>query len=340
MSPRAVRSVLPILMLAASAMAVPAAIAAEPAEHVRRGGVDWVTNAWIAGEGGYVVEGRLAGPPRKVVLQLRAGRGWRTLDRATTARRRYAFEGTYDVYGRTAVRVRALAGSGRPAQVLGEGAFEVSTGFAPRGLAGEWAPTTTEGRVQRFDPCRPVRWRFNSGGGAGDQFQPQVQQALTEVARGSGLRFRYVGTSATVPANARSLEDDTDLVVAFAHDSEIPVLGGAAAHGAPLRTVEGRAGKRDVERITQAGVTVSIEQLTSGAWSTDEVSMQPTTVLLLMHELGHAFGLADVTTPGSEAQVMYAGGTTPWNDGQNWPRWGAGDLEGLSAVGLRAGCVR
>lgn len=338
MNPRALRSVLPILLM--SVLVAPAVAAAPPTEHARRGGVDWTTDAWIAGEGGYAVEGRLAGPPRTVVLQLRAGRGWRTLDRTASDKRRFAFEGTYDVYGRTAVRVRALAGAGRPPQVLGEGAFEVSTGFAPRGLAGEWAPTTTEGRVQRFDPCRPVRWRFNSGGGAGDQFLPQVQQALTEVSRASGLRLRYAGTSTTVPANARSLEADTDLVVAFAHDSELPTMGGAAAHGAPLRTVEGRAGRRDVERITQAGLTVNIEQLTSGAWSADQVSMQPTTILLLMHELGHAFGLADVATPGSEAQVMHAGGTTPWNDGQNWPRWGAGDLEGLSAVGLRAGCVR
>lgn len=336
---RAVRSAL-VLLLALGVAPAAGAVGEHPALE-RRGAVEWTTNAWIAGEDGYVVEGRLAGPPRKVVLQLRAGRAWRTLDRTTSAQRRFAFQGTYDVYGRTEVRVRAVRGAGRPASTLAEGAFEVSTGFAPRGVAGEWAPTTTEGRPLRFDPCRPVRWRFNSGGGAGDPYLPQVQQALAEISRASGLRLRYAGPSTTVPARADELEPGTDLVVAFAHDSELPMLAGAAAHGAPLRTVEGRAGRREVQRITQSGLTISIEQLTSGAWSSDQVSMRPTTILLLMHELGHAFGLADVTAPGSEDQVMYGGPGTPapWNDGQNWPRWGAGDLAGLSELGLRGGCV-
>lgn len=322
-----------------------AEVRAKPA----RAKVVWGATSWVAGAGGYAVSGKVhgrafKGGKRTVLLQYKIPGGWRTLNRDKVRRKKFAFAGIWDWYGTHKVRVFAPKSKKRKARTLGKNLFSVGTAWTPRGVPSEYVTFQNAGHRYGFNPCRPIRWRFNNGGGVGDAYFTQVQAAVTEVSRATGIPFVYQGASATIPLNVTALEAGTDLVVAFADEAQVPAFAGATARGGVVKVKPAwglAAGKR-VAQIEQAGVTVSNEKITSDYYDSAVSSPKPTTILVFLHELGHAMGLDHVTTPGSEVEVMYSGDgyMTPWPDGLHHPYWGAGDLAGLSAVGLGGGCVR
>lgn len=293
------------------------------------------------------VSGRLAGVPAgsKVALQRLDGRTWRTVTSVTTARSgssagRYTVRVPSSSPGRFFYRVASVptrtqrVGTSRP--------FTLAVGRGnPKSVAYFLQP------IARWDPCTPIRYRVNLEG-APKGAAADIDRAIAQVAAGSGLRFRRVGTTTIVPGSqGRDVQDTypagTDLVLAFARPgdprksrrssylqkgSDIVGVGGAF-----YRTDAVRASGRPWHQIVQGYVVLDrTKKLPSGFGAGKSTGLLGTWGQVLMHELGHVVGLDHPAIKDSR-QIMYASTTT------KTAVWGAGDLTGLRTVGSASGCL-
>ena len=293
--------------------------------------------SYVAGAGAVSVKGKAPGGRRTVKLQVRTRGGWVTLKSKRTKKNgRYALSVPLDWYGTHKVRVLAQ----------GRGGFSktkkiaVSPGYAPVGAGNDWALLrSSTGTSYSFDPCRTVKYKVNVA-----QVDPAnlalVQRAVAQIGAATGIKTKYTGTTDIVPSLNPSAKfpGKTNLVVAFGNNSQAPqfAAGQADGLGGPRYARNGRTknGKR-VAVTTQAGVTLQTEgyvNYTQGFESTGK----PGIGNLMLHEIGHAFGL-DHSRSGDE--MMAAAAWTPDPDGVYRSRYGAGDLTGLKKVGLTQGCL-
>jgi hypothetical protein len=167
-----------------------------------------------------------------------------------------------------------------------------------------------------------------------------VKDALAKVTAANGLHFRYLGQTAYIPHNAvlhyssgdrvvfdaaqERARTGAELVIAWAKGSASNLLTPSEAG---VGTVSWSGNYKAQLRIVQGAVLmrrgVSLKPgFTAGA----------SVGALLLHELGHAVGLNHVAL---KSQTMYPTIGT-WSRG--WYHYG--DLAGLRAVGLPAGCFR
>lgn len=165
-----------------------------------------------------------------------------------------------------------------------------------------------------WDPCREIRYAVNPAG-APAGYDSAVTAAVADIARASGLRFAYVGTTADRQFDDRSGPLDSTpppVLVAWATPDEVPDLADevAGVGGAQAAHLE-----RD--RLTYVTGTVVLDRDPFADMGAD---LQRAVVT---HELGHVVGLDHVDDPG---QLMYAETT-----GQS--ALGAGDLDGLAVLG-------
>lgn len=201
-------------------------------------------------------------------------------------------------------------------------------------------------------PCRTVTWGLAADGG-GDGASSDVHHAVQLTAEVTGLRFVYVGESPGVPQRSWLAPGGwpvgaPDLVVAWA----VPA-GGGGRHGSAgdpavsdLLTGAGEAavggwsatyGQGEVARghITHGYVVLDAladEQFAPSFQHADfDVlgARRPLRGRLLLHELGHALGLAHVD---DDRQVMHP------EIGSREARWGSGDRSGLDVLSGAAAC--
>ena len=203
-------------------------------------------------------------------------------------------------------------------------------------------PVTGRQVQERRDPCLVVSYRV-SGGSLGSGGVAEWRAAVARLARETGISLRYLGTTTYVPrGNAvpvgsttyydfdhREMERRTGatLVVAFATPSQSNLY----------RNVDGKAGvggfyaerttQRHPHRITHAYALVnpSLPGLKGGH------GRGQTRGSLMLHELGHAFGLDHV---GDRLMVMH-----PELTRSSYGEYNNGDLAGLRKVGRPAGCM-
>lgn len=201
---------------------------------------------------------------------------------------------------------------------------------ALRGSAGSYVLNhNADGSVTRWDPCSgPIHVRVNAGA-AGRGALSDTRAALAALGRATGLRLVYDGTTAFVPTRGNSLSQPADLVVAWAPPSRTDWYGRGAVGEGGWRSsgVSTDGGRTWAWKITQGFVVVD-----------PRVRLAPgfgpglTRGALLLHELGHAAGLAHTS---DASQVMY-----PVLSTRSHGTWGAGDAAGLRQVGASRGCVR
>jgi hypothetical protein len=177
-------------------------------------------------------------------------------------------------------------------------------------------------RPVRWNPCAPIPYVVNPAGGPANAVA-LAQAAVDQLARASGLSFRFDGTTDEPAEPSRDIVQPrygarfAPLLIGWA-DSR--ALGGAAGLGglhflgtanAPVQAVTGFA------YLARNLATFGSESLQTG---------------VLLHELGHAVGLdhADDTL-----QVMNSVGDA----GQPTTTYLDGDLAGLDRVGRAAGCL-
>lgn len=287
---------------------------------------------------------------RPVRLLERSNGSWRVLARKrTTPAGGYRFRATAGEVATVRVfRVRALRLKGLPAARTGRIKVEVvepdpTLEPVPDPLPGDYVtPEPLPADYQaagsetdwtylfkggsRWNPCEPIRWAYNpqSQGYAG---LADVYRAFAKISGVSGLQFQYVGeTSWRYLGNIKDPDFpvDVDITVSWADESELDDLAGrrvgtAGGSGAPA--AEGA----DVEfELSRGYLALDNEHALPSGFK------KPGWGQILLHEALHALGLGHAQ---ETVQVM-----SPIASAEN-TRFGAGDISGMTRVGLPAGCI-
>jgi Matrixin len=187
--------------------------------------------------------------------------------------------------------------------------------------------TGRPGSVFRWDPCRPVRYRVHLGE-APAHLAAVVTRAVGRLSAATGLTFEDLGATAYTGSAGDPTQAgwpaDTDLLLTVAGERDVPELAGAPVGYASLHR---SAWSGADARIQRAEVVLEREYLRPG----DSTGADAGAVSqLVLHELGHAVGLAHSA---DRTQVMYP------RVGGDRLDYQAGDLSGLARVGAGGGCL-
>lgn len=321
-----------VAMLSTSALT--ASLLAAPAEAApRRSRVSGTLSASVSHPGGAVVMTGVVKDKgkqkRTVVLEQRIASGWRKVDKVRSSR-----SGAYSIpvpttwfYAselRTRVlRTRELRGDTSRAHLM-----SVIPAYTPLGSPDSWARLSRYG--DRFNPCRTITYGINGSRATPDAatVATGIHDTIALVAQATGVRFTFVGETTAMPFDKKFERSDPRLVFGFTTDPETKLdLGpSVAARGGSDRTRWARnaRGRRILETV-HGGV---LYDLTDTATMTAAQFQQ-----LTLHEVGHVMGLGHVAPTD---QYMTAGPELY----QLPLSYQAGDLNGLSKVGLQAGCIR
>jgi hypothetical protein len=268
------------------------------------------------------------GGVRTVKLQQRLKTGWRNVRSArTTSDGTYSLRVPTNWYYRTPLRVYSPASTTATRMVSESSVMAVRPAYTPAGSSSAWSPLSREYEF-RFNPCQAVTYRLNVArapkGAAKD-----AHEAVRRMAQATGLRFRYLGTTSSIPGSARTWSSDTNLVVAWARPTETKWdLRGATVGRGGVLSSEGvrRPNGSWTYKTTRAGVVIDSTANLRGGFAKGSVRGQ-----VLMHELGHAAGISHTN---GAYQIMRSSTSS-----KRAARWGAGDLAGLSRMGMNEGCL-
>jgi hypothetical protein len=286
--------------------------------------------------------GKVPGGKRAVALQVKVKRSWQTFGKTrSNGKGKFRISGKLDWYGKHKVRVVA---PGRKSFAQGK-RVQVLTPYAPVGNRKDFnfIGASSARKAYRFNPCQKVNYRLNTED-VGPTAKPLLKAALAQVTWATGIEFRNVGKTKLIPYNMgkrKHYPRGTDLVIAFATHAEVPdfVRRTAAGFGGPrwLYPARNSKGKR-VWMTTEAGVTLSTDYWYNGFAHNFFDNTRATVGELMIHELGHAMGLDHVPTAPQE--IMNGRGYYRYPDGFYKGLFNLGDLNGLSKVGLKQGCLR
>ncbi len=190
----------------------------------------------------------------------------------------------------------------------------------------------------RWNGCQAaVTWKVNLAAVPTAQRATVLSETRTVVSRISsytGITFSYKGSTTEVPQVGSMVKQSAELVIAFTSPSRtnyalagsVMGVGGYQSYWAS-RTANGKT--TYTVAAVRGFVVIDTPQMlaqTRGGFGTGARRSN-----LLLHEVGHAFGLAHVSTP---TQQMYPVLSSASPNGM-----ASGDRLGLSKVGKGAGCI-
>ncbi|WP_232678455.1 hypothetical protein [Nocardioides sp. R-C-SC26] len=268
--------------------------------------------------------GRAPAPARRRVILERAvpGGRWVAVDKARTNRKRaFSLTAPTGWYASHRLRVRAPKVKGHRGWSRAS-RLDVVPGYEPVGSAKAYR---FYDQHARWNPCRPIRWRYNPRGGFNGA-KALLDVAVEQIRRATGLAFRYAGTTSDVPMQGR-VGRSADLVIGWSTPQQTPILAGRVAGAATYRSWGPSGSKQEIYVAEVALDSTDRDNLAPAV--VPDASGKPTWTQVFTHELGHTVGLAHV---GSVDQMMNASVMA------SNPRLGLGDLVGMSKKGASKGC--
>lgn len=268
-----------------------------------------------------VVSGSVSGPAgRTVRLQVQTASGWRTLRSTTTSSTQtYRLVAPSAWLGGHTLRVQAPETTAATAGASSSRSFSVRPTWSPAGTASDWRWIASA--HPRYNPCQPIIWRFNQNGGYSSSLN-DLKVAFHRLSQATGMTFTYGGTTSVTPRPG-NYDSRATITVGFNTPSQVGSLSGSVAGqgGGGWATHDGYA-----EMVHGTLTLDRTERLPAGFTSSGGATWGQ----IMEHEIGHTLGLGHAS--GSN-QLMYGVASSPNH------RFGAGDLSGLRAVGLQAGCI-
>ncbi|GAB6898537.1 matrixin family metalloprotease [Kineosporia succinea] len=185
----------------------------------------------------------------------------------------------------------------------------------------------------RWNPCqKAIVWRVNMAGWPASKrpaMLKQIQTSVARVAKVTGMKYRYAGTTTFIPRQENLASAPADIVVAvidpkktnFSFSENSLGYGGvlwATWYGS---SGEGAAVVRGYAVLIPSGMN----KLKPGFGTGNKQGN------VVLHELAHAAGLDHVR---SKAQQMYPDLTAKSPNGL-----APGDVQGLQKIGSKAGCI-
>lgn len=273
----------------------------------------------------------IALPSQLLTLTFSAADGWH--DHSTT---RTDAKGAFTVTVPTwwlnnhQFRIRAEA---TPTHLLAYGPVQklkVRPAVMPRGKTTSWK-YISHGHRGRFNPCRTVTYRVNTKyatrGATAD-----VQGAFLRISQATGQKFKYLGGTSRIAYYKGTFNTDTNIIIGWAKPSQVAGFKtGTAGQGGQqkLRWAHDHYGA--MWEATRGEVALNSTLHFTPGFGMSKNKWSGTRGQILMHEIGHVMGLGHTSTRG---ELMF------YRMQSLTARFGAGDLAGLSKLGMASGCVQ
>ena len=177
------------------------------------------------------------------------------------------------------------------------------------------------GHPTSWNPCNTIDFKVNLAH-APKQGLADVKEAVRRVHLAGGLKFRYRGTTHEVPTG-NPTGQKAELLIGWRPAASVPEF--------QLGLIVGLGGYSSIVQNGHDTITRGFVMLDAGFHPAAGFGYGTTWGQLMMHELGHAVGLAHST---GNYQIM-----RPMMDDRLYAAmYGAGDLAGLHKLGKSQGC--
>ncbi|WP_239145134.1 matrixin family metalloprotease [Actinoplanes couchii] len=195
------------------------------------------------------------------------------------------------------------------------------------------------GLIARWDPCGgAIDYRVNLDRAPKESLS-EVKTAISRISAATGLTFRYAGTTSVIPQAEKGYNGTypkgTEMVIAWVNPGKqskwLPAGARALGMGGGSWQSAYTANGADALKMVEGAVVLNapgVAKMKRGFGAANG----GVTGAVLMHEIGHAIGLAHPVQE-DKSQIMYHTITS------KKAVWGAGDLVGLDKLGKKSGCL-